>query len=78
VRVGSCWLAAERLKPLIVGNSRSEAAVKGDHREPRQRACPLTAARAEGIPVLPADAVAFCLGVLMRSASRRWWLDLLC
>src|SRR5437660_4553761 len=28
--------------------SRSEAAVKGDHREPRQRACPLTAARAKG------------------------------
>jgi hypothetical protein len=28
--------------------SRSETAVKGDHREPRQRACLLTAARAEG------------------------------
>jgi hypothetical protein len=30
------------------GPSRSEATVKGDHRESRQRACPLTAARAEG------------------------------
>jgi len=29
-------------------HSRSEAAVKGDHREPRQRACPLMAARAKG------------------------------
>jgi len=29
-------------------HSRSEAAVKGDLREPRQRACPLTAARAKG------------------------------
>src|SRR5258708_1382890 len=29
-------------------HSGSEAVVKGDHREPRQRACPLTAARAKG------------------------------
>src|SRR5260370_32307303 len=29
-------------------HSRSEAAVKGDHREPRERACPLTAGRAKG------------------------------
>ena len=29
-------------------DSCSESAVKGDHREPRQRACPLTAARAKG------------------------------
>src|SRR5260370_626568 len=29
-------------------HSRSEAAVKGDHREPRERASPLTAVRAKG------------------------------
>jgi hypothetical protein len=34
--------------PLTPEPSRSEAAVKGDPREPRQRAYSLTAARAKG------------------------------
>lgn len=35
--------------PPQADRSRSEAAVKGDRREPHQRDCPLTAARAKGI-----------------------------
>jgi hypothetical protein len=41
-------LGAERPTPLMADHSRSEDAVKGDHREPHERACPLTAVRAKG------------------------------
>lgn len=41
-------LGAERPRLSYPDHSRSKAAVRGDHREPHQRACPLTVARAEG------------------------------
>ena len=42
--------------------SRSEAAVKGDHREPHQRACPLRAAQVKGMWIrLPASVLEYNL-----------------
>lgn len=44
-------VSAERPTPLTA-RSRGEAAVKGDRRESRQRACPLTAARTERLSIV--------------------------
>jgi hypothetical protein len=60
-----------------VTESRSEAAVKGDLREPRSGLA-LDGGGSGGNPGLSADAVTHLLDVFLYLASRGWRLDLLC